>query len=130
MAGSIDAQRERQENWEVRNATEQFIRRIHSDGDADIRPQDIPTLLDAIADEFERSRDANADALQAVKDLLILVGRIENQLRHAHRIGENVGVKLSALRGTPCVSFGADPDLKPGPLTQEDRGWKPEDDER
>lgn len=30
----------------------------------------------------------------------------------------------------PCTSFGADPDLKPGPLTMEDRGWKPEDDER
>jgi hypothetical protein len=29
-----------------------------------------------------------------------------------------------------CMSFGADPDVKPGPLTQEDRGWKPEDDER
>lgn len=28
------------------------------------------------------------------------------------------------------TSFGADPDLKPGSLTQEDRGWKPEDDER
>lgn len=26
-----------------------------------------------------------------------------------------------------CISFGADPDLKPGPLTQEDRGWKPDD---
>ena len=24
-----------------------------------------------------------------------------------------------------CTSFGADPDLKPGPLTQEDRGWQP-----
>lgn len=29
-----------------------------------------------------------------------------------------------------CIAFGADPDLKPGPLTQDDRGWKPEDDER
>ena len=26
----------------------------------------------------------------------------------------------------PCNSFGADPDLKPGPLTIEDRGWQPE----
>jgi hypothetical protein len=24
-----------------------------------------------------------------------------------------------------CTSFGADPDLKTGPLTPEDRGWKP-----
>ena len=24
-----------------------------------------------------------------------------------------------------CTSFGADPDLKPGPLTQDDRGWIP-----
>jgi hypothetical protein len=28
----------------------------------------------------------------------------------------------------PCTSFGADPDLKPGPLTQEDRGWDPQRD--
>ena len=25
-----------------------------------------------------------------------------------------------------CTSFGADPDLKPGPLTQNDRGWSPD----
>lgn len=25
-----------------------------------------------------------------------------------------------------CNSFGADPDLKPGPLTIEDRGWTPD----
>ena len=30
------------------------------------------------------------------------------------------------VSGSECISFGADPDLKSGPLTVEDRGWKPE----
>jgi len=34
----------------------------------------------------------------------------------------------SYLDATVCNSFGADPDLKPGPLTMEDRGWNPNTD--
>jgi hypothetical protein len=84
---------------------EEFIRHIHCDGDSDIRREDIPQLLDAIADEFEKNRDGIADALQVVKDLLILFSRVRQQSHHAERIAEKVGVKLTILRGTPAVSW-------------------------
>lgn len=64
--------------------------------------------------------------------LKAIVAAAEATMKKLELIGQRMKENMSAneafidaIRPYQCISFGADPDLKPGPMTQEDRGWNP-----